>query len=176
MTDEIILSMDDLREVTAFAAENAAAVLKIFETLHPLDTRPRKAIDAAWAFARGDKRGKALRDASWAALKAAQECEDAAANQAARAAMCASSAPYLHPLARSTQVRHILGAAAHGGHAAELAEGDAADVAIRHLERTAKHASPAVIEVLCHYPSPPAGGGRVGELLRILDGMLRAER
>ncbi len=176
MTGEIILSMGDLREVTAFAAEGAADVLEIFESSRPSDPRPRNAVAAARAFAAGGRRGKALRDAAWASLKAAQEAEDAAASQVARAAMCASSAAYLHPLARPTQVRHILGAAVHGAHAAELDAGDEADVAIRHLERAVRHASPAVAEVLCRYPSPPSGGGRVGELLRILDRMLRAER
>lgn len=176
MTDEIILSMDDLRDVTAFSAESAADVLELFEISYPSDSRPRDAIDAAWAFARGGRRGKTLRDAAWAALKAAQECEDAAASQAARAAMCASSAPYLHPLARATQVRHILGAAAHGAHAIELAAEGAADVATDHLRHAARRAEPKVIEVLCRYPLAPPGGGRVGELLRILDRTLRAMR
>lgn len=176
MTDEIILSMDDLREVTAFAAESAADVLGIFETSHPADARPRNAVDTARAFARGGKRGKALRDAAWVALEAAKECEDAAASQAARAAMSASSAAYLHPLARATQVRHILGAAAHAARATELAAGDAADAATGYLQHAARLANPRVIEVLGRYPSAPPGGGRVGELLRILDRMLRAEK
>ncbi len=176
MTDEIILGMDDLRAVTAFAAGSAAEVLEIYETSHPSDRRPRDAIDAARAFANGGRRGKALRDAAWAALKAAQEAGEAAAGQAARAAMCASSAAYLHPLARSTQVRHILGAAAHAAHATELAAGNAPDAATGHLRRAASQASPTVIAVLCRYPSAPPGGGRVGELLRILDRTLRAER
>ncbi|PLP56936.1 exonuclease SbcC [Mesorhizobium loti] len=176
MTDGIILSMDDLRVVTAFAAESAWDVLEIFETSHSPDSRPRNAIDAAWTFARGGKRGKALRDAAWAALRAAQECDDAAASQAARAAMCASSAPYLHPLASSTQVRHILGAAAHAAHAIELAAEGAADIATDHLRHAARRADPKVVEVLFRYPLAPAGGGRVGELLRILDRTLRAMR
>lgn len=110
MADEISLDMEDLREVAAYAAENAADVLEIFERSYPADFRPRDAVEAARTFAQGGKRVKALRDAAWAALKAAKEAEDAAASQAARAAMSASSAAYLHPLARSTQVRHILGA------------------------------------------------------------------
>ncbi|HEV2507042.1 MAG TPA: hypothetical protein VGV39_28485 [Mesorhizobium sp.] len=175
MTGNVTLSMDDLRAVTAFAAVSAAEVLEIFEASHPSDSRPRDAIDIARTFAQGARRTKLLRDAAWNALKAAQQCQDADASQAARAAMCTASAAYLHPLARSTQVRHILGAAAHAVHAAELAAGDAADVAT-HLEHAARYANPTVIDVLCRYPLAPPGGGRVGELLRILDRALRTER
>jgi hypothetical protein len=108
-TGEIVLSMDDHRGVTGCAAERAQAVLEIFERAHPADCRPRDAIDAAWTFARGGERGKALRDTAWAALKAAREADTAAASDAARAAMSAASAAYLHPLADAHQVKHILG-------------------------------------------------------------------
>jgi len=174
MTDAIALDIDDLRAVTAYAAENAAGVLAIFEASHPSDTRPRDAIAVARAFAQGGKRGKALRDAAWAALEAAGQADDAAASQAARAAMSACGAAYLHPLARATQVRHILGAAAHAAHAAELAAGATPDAGANHLERAARLASPRVIKVLHRYPPAPPGGGRVGELLRALDRRLRA--
>lgn len=172
MTGEIVLDIEDLRAVTAYAAESAAEVLEIFERSCPSDPRPRNAIDTAWAFARGGRRVKALRDAAWSALKAAQESEDAAASQAARAAMSAASAPWLHPLARATQVRHILGAAAHGARAVELVAG-AADAGADHADRAVRRATPKLIGILCRYPPAPAGGGRVGELLRALDRALR---
>jgi hypothetical protein len=70
-TSEIVLSRQDLREVTRYAAESAQAVLEIFESAHPADSRPRDAIDAAWTLARGGERGKTLRDTAWAAHKAA---------------------------------------------------------------------------------------------------------
>ncbi len=173
MTDEVALDLEDLREVAAYAAESAADVLEIFERSCPADARPRDAIEAAWLFARGGPRVKALRDAAWAALKAAQESEDAAASQAARAAMSAASAPWLHPLARSTQVRHILGAAAHAARAAELGVDAAADAGADHVDRAARRATPKVIEILCRYPLAPSGGGQVGELVRTLDRVLR---
>jgi hypothetical protein len=94
-TGGIVLSMQDLREVTRYAVESAQEVLEIFERAHPADSRPRDAIDAAWTFARGGKRGKTLRDTAWTALKAAREADTA--GDAARAAMCAASAAYLHP-------------------------------------------------------------------------------
>jgi len=169
----IVLSLQDLREVTRYAAESAQEVLEVFERAHPADSRPRDAIDAAWTFARGGERGKTLRDAAWAAQKAARDADTAAAGDAARAALCAASAAYLHPLADAHQVKHILGAAAHAARAAELIAGDNRDVGAEHIEQARRRAAPAVVDVLKRYPAAPPGGGRVGELLRALDEALR---
>lgn len=173
MPDTVDLSMDDLRAVTTYAANSAAAVLAIYEQHHPSDVRPREAIIAALAFADGGKRGKALRDVSWAALRAAQQATHPSAEQAARAAMAASGAAYLHPLPNATQVRHILGAAAHAIRAAELDAPDQPDIAQAHLAAAVDRATPAMLAVLLRYPPAPSGGGRVGELLRLLDAALR---
>jgi hypothetical protein len=170
---EIVLSMDDLREVAGYAAQSAQEVLEIFERAHPADSRPRDAIDAAWTFAQGGKRGKILRDTAWAALRAARDADTAAAGDAARAAMCAASAAYLHPLADPHQVKHILGAAAHAARAAELMAGDDRTVGAACIEQAQGRATPIVVSVLCRYPAAPPGGGRVGELLRDLDEALR---
>ncbi len=172
-TGEIVLTMGDLRAVAGYAAESAQDVLDIFETAHPADSRPRDAIDAAWTFARGGKRGNALRDTAWAALKAAGEAGAAAAGDAARAAMAAASAAYLHPLADAHQVKHILGAAAHAARAAELAAGDDRAVGADRIDEARRRATPAVVDVLRRYPAAPPGGGRIGELLRDLDEALR---
>lgn len=172
-TSEIVLSTHDLRAVTRYAAESAQEVLDIFERAHPADARPRDAIDAAWTFARGGKRGKTLRDTAWAALKAARDADTAAAGDAARAAMSAASAAYLHPLADAHQVKHILGAAAYAARTAELVAGDDRDVGADHIELARRRASPIVVDVLSRYPAAPPGGGRVGELLRDLDRALR---
>jgi hypothetical protein len=171
---EIVLSEQDLREVVRYSAGCAFDVLEIFERADPADSRPREAIDAAWAFARGGKRVKALRITACAALKAAGEAGATAAGDAARAAMCAASAAYLHPLANATQVKHILGAAAHAARAAELAAGDDPDVGARAIEKARQRATPSVVGVLVRYPAAPAGGGRIGELLRELDRALRS--
>ena len=175
-TSEIVLSVRDLREVTRYSAESAQEVLQIFEKEHPADSRPREAINAAWMFAQGGERGKVLRDTAWAALKAARDADTAAASQAARAAMFAASAAYLHPLANAHQVKHILGAAAHAARAAELLAGDDRDVGAEHIEQSRHSAAPAVIDVLSRYPPAPPGGGRVGELLRDLDEALRSHQ
>jgi hypothetical protein len=169
----IVLSMQELREVAGYAAASAQDVLEIFERAHPADSRPRDAIDAARAFARGGRRGKVLRDTAWAALKAAGTADTEAAGCAARAAMSAASAAYLHPLADAHQVKHILGAAAYAARAAELLAGDDRDAAAPHLENARRRATPAVVDVLRRYPAAPPGGGRVGELLRGLDEALR---
>ncbi|MGW1916482.1 putative immunity protein [Streptomyces sp. NPDC002076] len=170
---EVILSKQDLREVTAFAAACAEAVLEIFEADQPDDSRPRDAIGAAWEFAQGGERGKSLRDTASAALKAAKSAETAAAREAAWAAMSAAGAAYLHPLAKATQVKHILGAGAYAARAAELAAGDDRSVGAEHLERTVHRATPVVVDVLKRFPTAPGGDGRVGELIRMLDADLR---
>jgi len=173
-TSEIVLSKQDLREVTSYAAESAQGVLEIFERAHPADSRPGDAVDAAWTFARGGDRGKSLRDTGWAAHKAARDADTAAAGDAARAAMCAASAAYLHPLADAHQVKHVLGAAAHAARAAELMAGDDRDVGADHMEQARRRATPVVVDVLSRYPAAPPGGGRFGELLRDLDEALRS--
>ncbi|MFF2367909.1 putative immunity protein [Streptomyces sp. NPDC058122] len=175
---EIALSKQDLREVTAFAAECADVVLAMFEADQPDDSRPRDAVGAAWDFARGGERGKSLRDTAWAALKAAGCADTEAAREAARAAMAAAGAAYLHPLAKATQVKHILGAAAHAARAAELAAGDEPGTApvtgAEHVRRAVRRATPGVVEVLRRFPAAPERGGRVGELMRMLDADLRS--
>ena len=171
---EVDLSVPDLRAVTAFAAGSAEAVLEIFEADRPGDPRPRAAVGAAHAFARGGERGKELRDTAWAALKAAKETGSAAAREAAWAAMAAAGAPYLHPLAKATQVKHILGAAAYAARAAELVAGDDRAVGTARVGQAVRRAGPVVADVLSRFPAAPAGGGRVGELIRLLDAGLRA--
>lgn len=172
-TGGIELSTDDLREVTGYAARCAEQALEIVEAVRPDDSRPREAVEAAWAFARGGARGKALRDTAWAALRAAKEAEQPAAAEAARAAMAAAGAAYLHPIADAHQVKHVLGSAAHAAHAAQLAAGGDESAAAARLAAVRSFATPALVDVLRRYPSAPGGGGRVGELIRLLDASLR---
>ena len=173
-TGKVALSKQDLRDVTGYAAECAQGALEVFESIRPADPRPRAAIDAAWAFARGGERGKPLRDTAWAALKAARDTDNAAACEAARAAMSAASAAYLHPLADAHQVKHILGAAAHAARALELVAGGDRNVGAGHIRHALRRAIPSVVYVLKRYPEAPHGGGRVGELLSDLDRALRS--
>ncbi|MGY1771253.1 putative immunity protein [Blastococcus sp. SYSU D00813] len=172
------LSRSELRDVAGYAVACALPALEVYERACPDDARPRAAVEAARAFAEGGERTKAIRDSAWAALRAAGECRDAgraAASEAARAAVAAAGAPYLHPLAEATQVKHVLGAAAHTARALELAAGEDLDgvTATDHLARCRDLAGPAVVDVLRRFPAAPGGGGRVGELIRRLDASLR---
>ena len=54
----------------------------------------------------------------------ARDAGQAAASDAACAALAAADAAFLHPLAKATQAKHILGSAAHAARAFELAAGD----------------------------------------------------
>lgn len=166
------LSTEELRAVTRYAVACARPALEIFETARPGDPRPRAAIDAARAFAAGAPRTKAVRDGAWAAHRAYQAARDAgepAASEAARAAVAAAGAAFLHPIAAATQVPHILGAAAHTAYARELAGGDGA----AQLDQARRLADPVVVGVLVRYPPAPDGRGRAGELMRALDAALR---
>ncbi|SMC71001.1 hypothetical protein SAMN05661093_01612 [Kibdelosporangium aridum] len=172
----IELSMAELREIAGYAVACAQPALAIFERARPHDPRPRAAIDAAQAFADGAKRTKVIRDHAWAAHRAYQEARDAgqaAASDVARAAVAAASAAFLHPLAKATQVLHILGPAAHAARAFELDAGDDHEVGAAYIEKSRALAGPVVISVLVRYPLAPGGRGRVGELVRELDASLR---
>lgn len=171
--DEIDLSLDELREIAGYAAECATRALPIFEREVPGDSRPRDAIDSAFAFASGGRRTTALRTSAWAAYRAALEASAPAAADAAHAATQAAAAAFLHPLARATQVRHLLGSAAYAAHAAEIDAGDDLNVGDACLDWAFQHAPTTVVAVLRRFPDAPNGGGRVGELIRVLDATLR---
>ncbi|MEU3550056.1 putative immunity protein [Streptomyces longwoodensis] len=89
---------EDASEIVAFAAACAETALDVFEADRPDDPRPREAVGAAWEFALGGERGKALRHTALAALKAAAAAGTVAAREAALAAMSAAGSAYLHPL------------------------------------------------------------------------------
>lgn len=79
----------------------------------------------------------------------------------------------MHPLAKATQVLHILGSAAHAARAMELDAGDDPRIGAGYIDKATQLASPIVVSVLTRYPDAPRGGGRAGELLRNLDAALR---
>jgi hypothetical protein len=79
----------------------------------------------------------------------------------------------MHPLAKATQVKHIVGAGAYAARAAELVAEDDRSVGAEHLEQALHRATPLVVGVLKRFPMAPSGGGRVGELIRMLDADLR---
>lgn len=170
----IELDLDEIRAVAEFAARCATRALPLVEDQHPDDVRPRAAIDAALAFAGGGRRTNALRTAAFEALRAASSAGSPAAAEAARAAGHAAGAAFLHPLAQATQVKHIVGSAAYAARAAELAADDDRAVGEGAVEWARENAPGTVVAVLRRYPEAPGGGGRVGELVRMLDALLRA--
>ncbi|WP_024805470.1 putative immunity protein [Nocardia sp. BMG51109] len=172
----IDLDTAELRAIAAYAVACAGPALIVFDRARPGDRRPHEAIEAARAFAEGARRTKVIRDSAWAAQRAFHDTRDAgqpAAGEAARAAVAAAGAAFLHPLAKATQVWHILGAAAHTARAFELDAGDDSAVGADHIERAEALAEPTVVSVLTRYPNAPSGRGRTGELLRTLDATLR---
>ncbi|MFC7488668.1 putative immunity protein [Knoellia sp. CPCC 206453] len=173
MTDATALTLDELREVAAYAAASAEPALHLFESEHPEDDRPRLALDRALAFATGGRRVAALRVLAAGAHRAAREAHTPAAAEAAMASGHAAAAAYLHPLAQATQVKHILGSAACAARAFELVAGDDHAVGYTEIERARTRASTTVIAVLRRYPRAPRGRSRTAELLSDLDRALR---
>ncbi|MFD0557212.1 hypothetical protein FB566_2470 [Stackebrandtia endophytica] len=169
------LTMGELRVVARYVVDSAEAVLPVFEAEAPDDPRPSAAIEAARLFVNGAKRTKLQRVTSLDAHRAAREVSGESAQLAARAAGDAASAAYLHPIAKATQVGHILRAAACAARVAELTDDDptAAD---RSIEAARLRATPDLIAVLKRYPAAPVSRNRVGQLMTTLDDALRADQ
>jgi len=173
-TGDFELSLDELRAVARYGAQSAQEVLPIFEAANPEDLRPRAAIDAAMTFADGAARTNLQRATALDAHRAAKEATTDAARYAASAAGDAAAAAYLHPLAKATQVGHILRAAANAARAAELSAGNDHASGSALIEKARGRATPTVIDVLRRYPRAPTGTTRVARLMRALDDSLRA--
>lgn len=167
------LTMAELRAVTAYAVACAERVQILVERAAPDDPRAAAALAAAREFAAGAPRTQQLRAAATEANRAARQAPTEAAGHAAAAAGAAAGAAYLHPLARATQVRHILGAATQAARAAELARGDDPVAATYVLIGAANRATPVVRDVLARYPRAPQGRTRTAELMRQLDRLIR---
>ena len=170
---DVELSMEEIRAVTAYALACAEPVLSVFEQACPDDLRPAEALAAARVFAQGEPRSRRQRAAAPAAHRAGVDAPTQAARHAAIAAGDAAASAYLHPLAKPSQVRHILGSAAHAARAGELSRGDDPVVAEYLLYNAQTRATPVVREVLGRYPRAPRGRTRVAELMQRLDGLLR---
>lgn len=176
MQGDFDLTLNELRVVARFVAENAQGVLLAFEDVHPDDPRPRVAIDSAWEFVDGAPRTKYQRVASLGAHRAARESSTEIARLAARSAGDAASAAYLHPIAQAVQVGHILRAAASAARIAELQAGDDPAAGVRVIEEARQRAAPTLIDVLNRYPVLTGAKSRVSQLQALLDTSLRASR
>ena len=157
LSGDFELTMDELRAVAAYGVACAEPALVLFQKARPDDARPAAALHAARVFAEGAPRSRLQRTAAADAHRAARDAPTEIARHAAGAAGDAAAAAYLHPLAKATQVRHILGSAAHAARAAELARGDDPVVAEYVITAAAKRATPVVLDVLTRYPRAPKG-------------------
>jgi len=101
-----------------WAADCAEHVLPLFTARHPQDDRPRRAIETARAWARGEATVGEARQAALTAHAAARGASDPAACAAARAAG--------HAVATAHMADHELGAAAYAIRAVRLSSPPAA--------------------------------------------------
>ncbi len=99
--------------IAAWAADCAGHVLPLFEAKHPGDDRPRRAVETARAWSRGEVSVGMAREAAVAAHAAARAASDPAAREVARAAG--------HAVATAHMADHELGAAAFAIRAVRLA-------------------------------------------------------
>ncbi|MDN6566972.1 MAG: hypothetical protein L0K65_07970 [Actinomyces sp.] len=169
------VTTEELRVVTRFVVVHAEDVLQVFEEAVPGDTRPREAIEAAQVFIGGAGRSNLQRVASLDAHRAARDSFSEPACLAARSAGDAASAPYLHPIAQSEQVGHILRAAASVAHIRQLQAGGDPAAAEASLQLSRARATPELIDVLSRYPRPARTRSRVTQLMCDLDQSLREQ-
>jgi hypothetical protein len=172
--DQTILSMEDRRLLGRWAADCAGRVLTLFEVEVPSDTRPREAIEGIRIFARGGKRTAQLRSCALAALAAAREVGDPSATAAARSAGLAASSAYTKALSAPHHAKHALGPAVYAALARELAAADGPGVGDEEIRWAIDHASSAVREIVCRWPSRVAGRTRLHALFYQLDIGLRS--
>ena len=121
------LTLEHHHQLAQWAADCADHVLPLFAVQHPEDDRPRNAIAAARAWARGEIRVGDARAASVAAHAAARDTTEGAAEEAARFVARAAG----HAVATAHMADHAPGAAMYAIKARQ-ATGDRAASAREH--------------------------------------------
>ena len=114
------VSRKDHRSLALWAADCAAHVLLYFEENCPEDDRPRKAVEAGRAWARGELSPSQARAAAFAAHSAARDADHLAARAAARAAGHAAATAHVASHAHHAAA-YAVKAAAGTSSATELA-------------------------------------------------------
>lgn len=168
------LSIGSLRAIGGWTADCAERALPLYEASAGSDMRPREAIEGIRQFAAGGRRKASLRVLAMAAHSAARDIGDPAAAAAARAAGAAAASAYTHPLVDVHQTKHVVGAAAYGALALELAHGGEAGVADAEVAWAIEHAPSGAREVLLHMPAREPGRSRLDMILYLLDAGIRA--
>jgi len=130
------------RLLASWAADCAEHVLPLFTARYPEDDRPRRAIEMARAWARGEASVGEAREAAYAAHAAARSATDPAAREVARAAG--------HAVATAHMADHELGAAAYAIKAVRLAAtgSDAMAAGERECRWQREHLPPAIRELV----------------------------
>ena len=128
--------------LASWAADCAEHVLPLFTAKYPEDDRPRRAIETARAWSRGEASVGEAREAAVAAHAAARSATDAAAREVARAAG--------HAVATAHMADHELGAAAYAIKAVRLAapESDAMVAGERECRWQREHLPDAIRELV----------------------------
>ncbi|MGI8435603.1 MAG: putative immunity protein [Chthoniobacterales bacterium] len=122
-------AQEDQRTLALWAAECAAHVLPLFEKKHAKDDLPRKAIEAARAWTRGELSVSQARAAAFPAHAAARDCDDAAGRAAARSAGHAAATAHL-----AGHARYAAAYAVTASKAIDAAHPDAAAATERHWQ------------------------------------------
>lgn len=112
------LDKQEQRSLALWAADCAEHVLPFFEKRYPADDRPRKAIEAARAWARGEITCGAARAAAVAAHAAARAADEGAARAASRATGHAAATAHMAGHARHAAA-YAVDAVAEAGTAIE---------------------------------------------------------
>jgi hypothetical protein len=135
------LDKPDQRSLALWAADCAEHVLPYFEEKYPGDDRPRKAIEAARAWTRGEIRVGEARAAAVAAHAAARDADEGAARATARAAGQAAGTAHM-----AGHARHAATYAVTATTAANSADAAAATAAERDWQyrRLPEHLRPVV--------------------------------
>jgi len=158
MREYFEMSLDDLREVAAWAAGFAERALAVYEERVPGDARPRLALEGAKEFARGGGRTNALRKLAMDAYRASREAVDGAASEAANAASLAAALPFTHPFRDLRQAEHLLGPVVHA--ALALEDGALAGKGEALLDEAARAAGGTVAGLLRNFPRRGPGASR----------------
>jgi hypothetical protein len=137
-----LLDVPSHRLLASWAADCAEHVLPLFTAKNPEDDRPRRAIEMARAWSRGEVSVGEAREAACAAHAAARSASDAAACEVARAAG--------HAAATAHMAEHELGAAAYAIRAVRLAspETDALAAGERECRWQREHLPEAIRELV----------------------------
>ena len=168
-----------LRAVALWAVNCAEQALPVFESRHPDDTRPRKAIAAGRAFAQGKRRSRDLRVLSMAAFKIIKELDEPS-KHAAHAASLTAAVAYTHTdlqggVQGSRQARHVLGPVVYSALALETAAGNDSNVGNNFIDRAIRDAPPEARRIVERMEPQPKKEGRRDELFSVLDAALRGE-